>query len=282
MLRASPAIQGYQIPGLSHRVLISLFADDTALYLSEHDRYHDVKAILDQWCTALGACFNIHKTEVTATRKLHPDDPTPLPTGITIAPDHHAIRYLGAWIGNNLDDDAPWETTLDKIRNTLNAWLSAYPTLAGKRHVIQMVVGSMTQYLTTVQGMPTTILHAVTKEIQHFLWPDRHSAAIDPKYLYRSPDHGSLGLLDVKARNEAIELMWLKSYLDLSTSRPAWAFVADTLINRLTPPHVTDLTVMNTFLQTWTPPLQGARANTLPPSLLRMLQAAKKYHIWSK
>ena len=31
---------------------------------------------------------------------------------------------------------------------------------------------------------------------------------------------GGIKLIDIPARNEAIELMWLKSYLDLSEKRP--------------------------------------------------------------
>lgn len=44
-------------------------------------------------------------------------------------------------------------------------------------------------------------------------------------------DHNKGGkkVLDIEARNEAIELMKLKRYLSSDEQRPAWAFIADVL-----------------------------------------------------
>jgi hypothetical protein len=44
--------------------VVQLFADDTTAYLSEHDSFDDLKRILDKWCLALGAHFNVTKTEL--------------------------------------------------------------------------------------------------------------------------------------------------------------------------------------------------------------------------
>ncbi|KAA1476632.1 hypothetical protein DENSPDRAFT_747484, partial [Dentipellis sp. KUC8613] len=218
MLKASPQVHGFQIPGLHKRVLISLFADDTALYLSEHDRYDVIKQILDEWCRATGAKFNINKTEIipigkpaarTRTinaRKINPLDREALPPGIHIAVDGVPIRYLGAWIGNNVDDAEPWERTLDKMRNALHGWQMGHPTLQGKRTIVQAIIGGTTQFLTKVQGMPPNIEDAVIKEIRTFIWPDCKSAAIALDYLYNPANKGGIGLLDIKARNEAIEI----------------------------------------------------------------------------
>ncbi|KAA1479859.1 hypothetical protein DENSPDRAFT_862081 [Dentipellis sp. KUC8613] len=206
MFRASEKIHGYSVPGLTKSVLISLFADDTALYLRKADRIQDVEEILDQWCLVSGAKFNKEKTEiipigtpehrarVLETRKLHEDDPQPLEDGIHIVSDGDSIRYLGAWIGNHADDHTPWTPVLDKLRNALERWGKGRPTLHGKSLIVQMIVGGMTQFLAKVQGMPPTLETAVIKIIRDFIWDGKPHppVALDYLYLPREEAHRAL------------------------------------------------------------------------------------------
>ena len=41
-----------------------MFADDIIIFLSKFDRLNMVQKTLDHWCKALGAKFNIKKTEI--------------------------------------------------------------------------------------------------------------------------------------------------------------------------------------------------------------------------
>ncbi|KAI0054546.1 hypothetical protein BV25DRAFT_1780545, partial [Artomyces pyxidatus] len=234
-------LHGYQIPGLDRKIIVNLFADDTLLYLfaddtllylSARDRYDDVKAILERWCAASGAKFNINKTEVLpigtpahrarvlATRRIHPDDVDPFSEQINIAPDRSPIRSLGAWIGNDVDNATPWSPVLDKINAALTRWIQPYPTLDSKRLILQMVVGGMTQYLTKVQSMPPAIEKAIIHIIRNFIWDGHAHPPISIDQLYQPVSAGGIALLDITARNEAINITWLRTYLDLSPSRP--------------------------------------------------------------
>jgi len=47
-------------------------------------------------------------------------------------------------------------------------------------------------------------------------------------------ENRGLGLLDIKARLEAIQVMWLKKYLASLTERPIWAFVTDQIVFKYT------------------------------------------------
>ncbi|TFK54347.1 hypothetical protein OE88DRAFT_1624744 [Heliocybe sulcata] len=291
MLQASPTIHGFQVPGILDNVLVTLFADDTTVYLRKADRYADLILCLETWCRASGARFNSEKTEiipvgsashrsrVLTTRCLHPDD-TPLPASIHIAQDGEAVRSLGAWIGNNVDNSAPWEATLDKVNHTLTRFLRGHPTLFEKTHLIQATVGGMTQYLTKVQGMPPPVEDALVKITRRFIWEENSSnppIALD--HLYKPATKGGLSLLDLKARNDAIELTWLRAYLDLSPHRPTWAFVTDLLLNVLAPDGIAEAALFNTFLQKWDVPLAGHRAARLPQDVLLMLRTARCYGV---
>lgn len=72
--------------------------------------------------------------------------------------------------------------------------------------------------------------------------------------LYKPIDEGGLSVLDINACNGAIEIMWLKKYLNLSPSCPAWAIVTNLLINVAAPPGTSTIAKVNTFMQSWNPP----------------------------
>ncbi|KZT18632.1 hypothetical protein NEOLEDRAFT_1079750, partial [Neolentinus lepideus HHB14362 ss-1] len=114
---------------------------------------------------------------------------------------------------------------------------------------------------------------------RHFIWEESTHPPIGLDHLYQPKDRGGINLLDIRARNEAIELTWLRDYLNLGTQRPSWAFITDILINRLAPSGIASPALLNTFLQQWDVPVRGARANTLPPDVLSMLRAARKHGV---
>ncbi|KAH9054137.1 hypothetical protein EDB87DRAFT_1568642, partial [Lactarius vividus] len=95
--------------------------------------------------------------------------------------------------------------------------------------------------------------------------------------LQKPLEEGGLSLLDVKARNEAIEIGWLKTYLNFSPTRPTWATVTDLTIAAAAPPGLSPLAIVNCFLQNWPPPTRGPRATKLGHDIARMLKTAKKY-----
>jgi hypothetical protein len=124
-IRDNNNIKGYEIPEVDEKIVINLYANDTNLFLRKEDSLDYIQATLDDWCKALGAKFNIEKTEIipigtpehrqrmTKMRKLNMNNQEPLDGRIKITADTEAVRILGAWIGNNTDTAAPWEPVID-------------------------------------------------------------------------------------------------------------------------------------------------------------------------
>jgi ribonuclease HI len=290
-IRNERNLGGIPIPGTDRNPLITLFADDTNLFLSKYDRFDLVQHILDTWCRASGAKFNLEKTEiipigteayrnqVTQTRKINPQDRDPFNGRTKIANDGEAVRILGAWLGNHTNNLTPWEPVLDKIRLALDRWRRVHPTLHGRKLILQAIVGGHTQFLTKAQGMPANIEKALSKIIRDFTWEEGRSPRIAMKSLYTPIEEGGLNLLDIKTRNDAIDLIWLKSYLDFSPSRPMWAKITDLILNASAPPRTSHIARLNTFLQTWDAPTKGPRATLLNDQILRMLRVARKYNV---
>jgi hypothetical protein len=290
MLRQSNKVKGFSIPGMTSRITLSLFADDTTVYLSKSDKYRDLKKILDLWCSVSGAKFNVGKTEaipigseahraaVLESRALSADDET-FNQGIRIVRDGEAVQSLGSWIGNHTNDSAPWETTLEKVSADLERWNHRHLTWLGKRHVVQWIVGGRTQFLAKAQGMPKHIEKRLEKTMMNFVWNDINTHTVSKAQLSRPLQEGGINLLDVKVRNQAIELMWLKDYLDFSPKRKTWAFVADLLLNMALPEGLSRDTIQNIFLQQLNCPTRGKRGSKLPSYLVRMLRAAKVHKV---
>ena len=101
------------------------------------------------------------------------------------------------------------------------------PTIFGRCLIVQMFGGGATQYLVAVQGMPNQVVKTYQKMISEFIW-DRKKGAINKTHLITPLEKGGIHLLNIQAQNEAINIMWMKKYLDTSNNRPLWANIANT------------------------------------------------------
>ncbi len=152
------------------------------------------------------------------------------------------------------------------------------PTIEGRKLIIQMVVGGMTQYLTQVQGMPASTEKKLEKRIRKFIWGNRTLSPVNIETLYAPTEMGGRGLLDIKSRNEAIDLMWLKSYLKFNRDRPLWALVADALMAINLPKSESSSNKeirQSVFLQSWKT-LTGTKS---PKTIKKLFQTAKKFNV---
>jgi hypothetical protein len=109
------------------------------------------------------------------------------------------------------------------------------------------------------------------------MWNDSTIPKIVLETLYWPIEEGGLNLLDLSSRNEAIEIMWLKSYLNPSANHLAWAKITNILIDTAAPRNTEHKARINTFLQTWKPCTRGTRAKICNEDIIRMLKMGHKY-----
>lgn len=284
--RAS-TLRGITIPGEQERLIAKLFADDTTVYLSEDDDYEEMELITTKWCRASRAKFNTSKTEVLPmgsrdyrekliqTRRTN-EASTRIPDSVHIVKEGEAIRSLGAWIGNNAPEATPWTAIVRTIECRLERWSQGHPTLNGRRLIVGMEFGGRTQFLAMAQGMPKAVEKTLMDMAVKFIWKGDKHPRVAREVLYSEVSEGGIKLLDISARNEAIDLMWLKAYLDLTRDRPVWAALADALLARaaaFTAKSTAPEARINAFLQTWE--VSTRKAAGLPEDLRRMVTAAK-------
>ncbi|KAF5377136.1 hypothetical protein D9757_001831 [Collybiopsis confluens] len=282
-------LKGYSIPGTCERIIANLFADDTTVFLKAEDNYETLTGTIEKWCLASGAKFNIAKTnvipigtpkyreEVKQTRKSSNQMP-PLPSNIRITQDQEATRILGAWYGNNISAEQVWSPILEKIDTNLQRWARNSPTMEGRRHIIQMIIGGMTQYLSAAQGMPKSVEKKLEKRTRTYMWSEHKHNPISMKILHGAFGSGGRKVLDIAARNQAIDVMTLKTYLTFGPQRKQWAKIADELFSLQTPKsdgNTDRKTRINVFLQSW----KTLQNNKQVPSLRKITSTAKKFRL---
>ncbi len=63
MHSGASGIAGFQLKKQTDSLITTLFADDTTVYLSKEDSFETLTEILNKWCRASGAKFNVEKKQ---------------------------------------------------------------------------------------------------------------------------------------------------------------------------------------------------------------------------
>ena len=66
--------------------------------------------------------------------------------------------------------------------------------------------------------------------MKDFLWDGRKKGLITMEAASAPRESGGLGIPSIEARLKAIQIMWLKKYLETKEKRPTWVWLADNLI----------------------------------------------------
>ncbi|KAI0737439.1 hypothetical protein C8Q80DRAFT_1060440, partial [Daedaleopsis nitida] len=114
------------------------------------------------------------------------------PRDVRLAADGEPVRILGAFMGNGIDQCDIWSPTIAKITAVIERWQRGNATVEGCRHVIQMMLGGMSQFLTNVQRMPDAVCKRLDKMLRAYLWNDRIIPPVNKEYVYASVETGGL------------------------------------------------------------------------------------------
>jgi ribonuclease HI len=284
-------ILGIPIPHTPKSLKITLYADDTTVYLQNCDSLEKLNTLLDQWCVISGAKFNKEKMEiipigrpeyretVIAYRKLNNSD-TPIPDDIRIAVDSVPTRILGTFVGNNIDNSAFWHKCVEKLARILDRWEASgiYPDWQTRRSIVNQSLIAATQFHTAAMSMPEPGLKALWKVCRSFVWASSQHPSIKATSLFCSEKEGGIGLINIKARNEAIIGMKLRTYLTASP-RPIWTYFADALYAKTIPTKIakhTEGVAIRPYVENWQPSTKSKHFK-LPTFLKLMADFAKKY-----
>src|SRR5882724_6958652 len=124
------------------------------------------------------------------------------------------------------------------------------------------------------------IENEMTKIMKDFICDGNKIGLMRLDYTAEIREKGGLGMPDLKTRMKAIDIMWLKKYLDTPGKRPMWFWVANALIKGDTylhsTPRVEESERLKWALQTWR--TRQGKHSKLPDCIKRMLKVAEKYN----
>lgn len=284
-------LKGLEIPGVEEKVLVSMFADDTLIYLNKNDDKKVLDECLNIFCAASTAKFNKEKTEylpfgseehrkeLIETRKLNEIEGNGIEPTAKIIKDKESMRQLGGRVGNHSNETEQWENILKRQEKILDQWKAKNLSLKGKELVLKALVNSLDQFLATVNSMPEWAQKATTKITKAFIWDGRKKGLIDWKWVTAQKEEGGLNMPSIELRCEAIEIMWLQKWLSTPDKRHTWAYILDELLTLNMPkkPIKEKSALQNWVLQNWHE--SDAEWNKLPKRIKTMLKVARKYNI---
>jgi ribonuclease HI/exonuclease III len=281
-------LKGLQIPGIQKKVLTSLFADDTLVYLGKDDDMKVLKQVIDRFCLASTAKFNIEKTEclplgnkqqrekIINTRKMGVNV---IEGDIKIIKDGECMRTLGAWVGNGDGRVDKWNKIIQDQQQIMELWQRMHLSFKGKELVLKALIQSKAVFLATVNGMPKDIEETMQKNMKDFLWEGKERGLVRWEIAITDKKKGGLGMPDLKSRLEAIEVMHLKKYLAPKELRPKWAWIVDEILfqNTTPKPIIDNESKKSWILQTWHESM--SKESRISHRNREMLRIGRKYNI---
>jgi ribonuclease HI/exonuclease III len=287
LLRKSE-LKGIEVPGLREKILVTLFADDTLVYMGKDDSMKVLDKIIEEFCKASTAKFNIEKTEylpigtkeyreeVIRTRKIGTKE---IAENISLIQDGSAMRTLGAWIGNNGCTEVQWNKILNKQKEIMELWGKTRPTMKGKELILKALVMSRATFLATVNNIPKNIEKRMQKQMKDFVWNGKEKGLMTWNEIISNREEGGLGIPDLRTRIEAIQVMWVKKWLVQEEKRPAWAYIIDEILrkNIAKTPMIDQESRENWIMQTWHESM--AKDSKISPMIREMLKIARKYNV---
>lgn len=281
-------LKGIKTSTIEEPLKATLFADDTLIYLSKGDQLKEMKRVVDLFCKASTAKFNLEKTEylpvgpkqyrekLYRTRKFGREA---IEEGITIIKDGEPMRTLGAWVGNMSDTRLQWDRILEQQQKIMDTWSKMNLPFGGKELVLKALIQSRALFLATVNGMPKDIMHTMKKQMRSFMWNGKRRGDVMWESIIRRRDEGGLGIPDIEARVDAIQVMWLKKWTTTTgKDKPLWAHLTDEIIMQNIPdkPMVEELSSQDWMLQNWHESM--SRDSKISKPIREMLRVARKYN----
>ena len=127
--------------------------------------------------------------------------------------------------------------------------------------------------------MPNSIQAEIQKAITGFVW-GKERATMCIKDVVRNPEQGGRKIMNITRWNEAIDLMWVKQYLDMEPDQPKWAFMMDKIFRMEWPKWAKETHQMN---ENWNPLIQDwklkVRSTCIPKRVHNTMRLARKHGV---
>ena len=180
--------------------------DSTTITLLKLSCLRSMKSILEDFSVISGLVCNYDKTAIM------PINPVNEPLlqeirdlGFSIS---YSFKLLGLTISCNLDNiRIIYDELVNKISSLANFWARFRLTLPGRITVMKTCLVSQLNYIGCFLPMPDDIRNLLQDIINGFV---KKNLQVSAERLYLDPEHGGLGIFDLKEFFQAQHCSWIK------------------------------------------------------------------------
>lgn len=162
-LRKCEGLDGVLLPGVGEVIKVSLYADDTTIFVSDPACLPAVLEILDRYCLATDAKLNLSKCQGASLNQ--PSPPPHLQLGMAWLPPNHCITHLGIPVGTSIDLDEVWGSVLNEIDAILVSWKKRNLSFSGRVLIAKTLALSKLVYLSFAMDLPPQKTSIISLEI---------------------------------------------------------------------------------------------------------------------
>ena len=216
-------LKNQQIKGITVNEIeniLTQFADDTAAFLTYDplvlNAFTDTLRKVE---SEMGLKISYDKTSVYRIGSIHNSN-AKLYTQDNLNWSNDPIQLLGILIPcDGTMDQSNWDVVVTKVRNTCNTLLNRQATLMGKVLIINALIGSLFVYkMSTMSNLSDNEIKTVEDIIRRFIWNDKRPK-IAFEMLQKRKIDGGLGLVNLKAKQDAIKISWIFKDMDESMKK---------------------------------------------------------------
>src|SRR5882724_6291508 len=153
-----------------------------------------------------------HRNKVI-TKRILGENTNKIPEYVCLIKDGKPMRTLGSWVGTNIIIEDKWNKILEIQKKVIDVWTASHPTLRGKELILKALIMS-SWFLAAVNGIPDHVESEMTKIMKDFIWDGNKRGLMRLDNTAKIREKGGLGMPNLKTRMKAIDIMWLKKFLD--------------------------------------------------------------------
>lgn len=207
LVRRSLEIRGLEVAGTSIRV--SQYADDSTFFVNDLDSLTPLLHLIESFSKFSGLTVNLQKSHLLLLgHHLHPP---PILGGIKVV---DKAKILGVYFKNRISEDEQYvlnyQSPLQKIRLTCQAWSNRSLSLKGKVTLINSLLISQLQYPISCTPVPKRVIVEYKKMVVDFIWDSKRSK-IAYHLLIQDIKSGGLRLADLELRIWTTHISLIKS-----------------------------------------------------------------------
>ena len=214
-LRADPNISGVSLPGpRTDQCLISQYADDTNISVTDDDSILDVFHLFNLYECASGARLNLNKCKGLwlGPWKNREDPP------VNIVWSSSKIPCLGTFIGPGVTDNDIWDKRISAIESTLNAWSHRLLSFYGKSLILNALVLSRLWYVAYFHYPPAWVQNRINTLCFKFFWSGKRDI-INRQTVCQFKSSGGFDVVNIRFKIHALHCQWIKRFFSPSPGK---------------------------------------------------------------